>query len=337
MRISGTPDIESSTWLLRGGVLLILLVTGWSVGSLLRGPKANAWPARSGRLRVLTTIFPLYDFTREVGGGDVEVRNLLPPGVDPHEFALSPRDVELIDRADLLVANGAGLDHFLTEAIRKADLHPGRKPVVCSEGLPKLATGESDHEALNSKGHGEHQESGDPHLWVDPVFARQYVKVIASALAGETEQRGDGAAAPRIRERGRSFEARLAQLDADYKQALGPLKGRSFIAFHGAFAYVAARYGLKVAGVWQSTPGRDPAPREVGAILKLARNGTAQALFSEPQFSPRALEMIAHDANIPVYTLDPLETARDFHSAHYIPVMRANLKTLVRALGTGTQ
>src|SRR5438876_3256331 len=95
-------------WALRGGMLLILLIAGWGAGSALRAKRGGVWPARSGKVRVLTTIFPLYDFAREVGGPDVEVRNLLPPGVDPHEFALSAGDVKLIGGADIIISNGGG-------------------------------------------------------------------------------------------------------------------------------------------------------------------------------------------------------------------------------------
>src|SRR2546421_11914879 len=80
-------------WLGRGVTLLLLLLAGWGAGSTLRGRHEQDWPADHKKLRVLTTIFPIYDFARSVGGDDVTVPNLLPPGVDPHEFALSPSDV----------------------------------------------------------------------------------------------------------------------------------------------------------------------------------------------------------------------------------------------------
>jgi zinc transport system substrate-binding protein len=309
-------------WALRGGTLLVLLVLGWSVGALLRRPKASGWPPRHNRIRVLTTIFPLYDFAREIGGPEVEVRNLLPPGVDPHEFALSPRDIALVDQADLLIANGAGLDDFLTAALRKARLNPGRSVVVASAGLPRIGLAGPDH------GH----ESGDPHLWLDPVFARTYAHTVADSIGGELRTRGDERGAEQVRQRAQAFDGQLARLDADFRDGLAPYRGRGFIAFHGAFAYLAERYGLEVAGVWQTTPGREPGPREVGQLLRLAQSKSVGALLSEPQFSPRALEMIAHDSRIPVYQVDPLETARDFGTAHYIPIMRANLRTLARAL-----
>src|SRR5690242_8594992 len=96
------------TWSLRLLLLIILFGAGWGAGSALRAKRRPDWTPGANKLRALTTIFPLYDFAREVGGDAVEVRNLLPPGVDPHEYALSPSDVSLVAHADLLIANGRG-------------------------------------------------------------------------------------------------------------------------------------------------------------------------------------------------------------------------------------
>lgn len=320
MMRSDPLDTPFATHIKRAILLFALLAAGWSAGKVLHARRAPGWSPRSGRIRVLTTILPLYDFARQVGGDNVEVRNLLPPGVDPHEFALSPSDVDLVAGADVLIANGAGLDDFITDALQKAEI--SSKPTVeCAKGLPMLASAEKESPGEH------HHESGDPHLWLDPVNARTYIRRIADALA---------TAAPThvvdIRDRAAAYDAQLATLDADYRRALSPLHNRSFIAFHGAFAYLAKRYGLNVAAIWQTTPGREPAPRDVGAILATAHAKNVRALFAEPQFSSRAIEMIASDAHLKVYYLDPLETTTSFDRTYYLAVMRANLETLVSAL-----
>jgi len=278
------------------------------------------WPREHTKLRVLTTIFPIYDFARTVGGDNVTVRNLLPPGVDPHEFALSPRDVELAAGADIILANGAGLDDFIGDALRKAGI-PESKVTRLADGLPLLAGG-TDHD----------HPSGDPHVWLDPIFARIYVqKIVSKIIEADNFDQSKGRAVA-FRGRAGELNEEIAELSNDYSRETDGLKNRSFIAFHGAFAYLAKRYRLEVAAVWQKTPGREPSPKEVAAILQKTRNLRIHALFAEPQFSPRALEMIAADAQIPVYTLDPLETAEDFVRTHYVDVMRRNLETLVKAL-----
>jgi zinc transport system substrate-binding protein len=282
----------------------------------------EAWPREHNRLRVLTTIFPIYDLVRTVGGDDVSVRNLLPPGVDPHEFALSPRDVELAAGADVILANGAGLDDFIGDALRKAGVAEA-KVTRLSDGLPLIKPGV----------HNDHS-TGDPHVWLDPVFARIYIeKIVSKIIEADNFDQAKGRTVA-YRGRGKKLSDDIAELSNDYARETDGLKNRSFIAFHGAFAYLAKRYGLDVAAVWQKSPGREPSPKEVTEILRKARALKIRALFAEPQFSPRALEMIAADARIPVYTLDPLETAEDFEKTHYVDVMRRNLETLVTALGS---
>ncbi len=313
------------TWLSRGFLLLILLLAGWGIGSSMRGHRMDPWLPYSNKLRVLTTIFPIYDFTREVGGTEIEVRNLLPPGVDPHEFALSPRDAELVAGADLILANGIGLDDFILEAARKAGVPEERVVRVAPDSIMISRT------ELIPK-----SELSDPHRWIDPVLAGIYVRRISSALVAANYARGVAVEVnQRIRAAEIAYMARLAVLDRDYQHRLSGVPGRSMIAFHGAFENLARRYGLKLVAVWQRTPGREPAPREVGRILQVARIENVRALFSEPQFSPKAIEMIAADAHLPVYTLDPVETAPDFATTHYIDVMKHNLDTLVTALGGG--
>jgi zinc transport system substrate-binding protein len=323
-------------WVARGGALLVLLALGWFGGRAFSARHTPSWTPASGRLRVLTTILPVYHFARRIGGEEVEVRNLIPAGVDPHEFALRPQDVTLVAQADLILSNGSGLDEFLTQALQSGQITD--KPVVAlSEGLPKLQVqghrhhGDHDHHAERhpESGHGP----GDPHLWLDPVLAKAYVERIAEALTQAAQQRPD----PQrviggIRARAASLLHELDRLDADYRRTLTPLQNESFIAFHSAFAYLAARYRLQMAEIWQTTAGEDPSPRDVSALLQTVKRQSVRAFFAEPQFSSRALEMIAADVRVPVYILDPMETANDFDRADYLAVMRANLATLERAL-----
>lgn len=323
-------------WAARGIALLALLSLGWFGGRAFSARHTPAWSQTPGRLRVLTTILPVYDFTRRIGGEAVEVRNLLPPGVDPHEFALRPQDVTLVAQADLILSNGSGLDEFLTEALHNGQV-TGKPIIALSEGLPKLQVkghhSHAEHDRRDGHDHEAGEAPGDPHLWLDPVHAKAYVERIAAALTQAAQQRPDSdRLIGGIRERAARLLRELDRLDADYRRTLTPLHNESFIAFHSAFAYLAARYRLQMADIWQTTAGKDPSPREVSALLQTVKQQSVRAFFAEPQFSSRALEMIAADARVPVYILDPMETGTDFDRADYLQVMRANLATLERAL-----
>ncbi|MGC8668773.1 MAG: metal ABC transporter substrate-binding protein [Chthonomonadales bacterium] len=310
-------------WAERLAACAILLTMLWFGGRAVGRHRARSWPTEHRRLRVLATIFPIYDFTREVAGDAVDLQNLLPPGTDPHEFALSPGDVSLAAGADLILANGAGLDNFVLEALRKAGIT--QKPVVfLSSGLPLIRRSGPDTP--------EHHGAGDPHLWLDPVLARIYTERIAHAVISALDhQPGGPSLIPAVRQRAASYGQALANLHRDYAAALAPDRGRSFIAFHAAFAYLARRYGLKVAAVWETVPGREPSPAEVAHILKIARREHVRVLFTEPEFPARAIEMVSRDAGLKLLPLDPVETADDFAAAHYLDAMRQNLRTLVEA------
>lgn len=310
-------------WIGRAVVCALLLALLWFGGTAISRSHTRPWPSQHRRLRVLTTIFPIFDFTREVAGDAVELRNLLPPGTDPHEFALSPSDIALVANADLIFANGAGLDDFVLEALRKAGVV--RKPVYfLSDGLPLIR---------GSEPHGVHSHgSADPHVWLDPVFARAYAHRIAQAVTAALAQwPGSSDEIRTVRHRAETYDADLARLNHDYTAELAPYRGRAFISFHAAFAYLARRYGLRVAAVWETIPGREPTPTEVASILKTAHREHVSVLFTEPEFPARAIEMISRDASLKLLELDPVETADDFATAHYVEAMRANLRTLVQA------
>lgn len=316
-----------TSWMLRLLVFTGLLSAVWMAGSWLGSSRTQRWPGRGDRIRVLATLFPLYDFARNVGGDAVEVRSLLPPGADPHEFALAPRDVQLAAGADLLVANGLGLDEFLARAVGLAG--GSRAPLVeAAAGLPTLAVHDDHRHGEAGHAHG----GGDPHLWLDPLLARRMVSRIARAIAAEAGARWGEELARGVRLRSVAYGEALQALHEEFRRELAPARGRPFIAFHGAYAYLARRYGLNVAAVWQTTPGREPSPREVGRLLETARRLRVTALFSEPRFSTRALEMIASDARLPVFTLDPIETAEHYESGSYLGAMRRNLAVLRQAL-----
>lgn len=313
-----------NVWPIRTATLFALLAAGWVAGSAVRERSSPGWSRDAGKIRVLTTIFPIYDFARTIGGDAVEVRNLLPPGADPHEFALSPRAIQLAARADVILANGAGLDDFVLDAIERAGAVHGQ---VVRVAPLQPSGGEPGHEHTHEIESEREHSAVDPHQWLDPALAREYAETIMSALSALSRPDDKGG----IAARGGELVRDISALDAEFSEKLAPLRGSAFIAFHAAFTQLANRYGLRVAAVWQETPGREPSPHDVAALLNKARSERVRALFAEPQLSTRSLDLIAADARLPVYTLDPLETSGNT-SANYVKVMRWNLATLRRAL-----
>lgn len=279
---------------------------------------------RSGKIRVVTTFLPIYVFTANVAGGAAEVVNLLPPGVGPHDYSFTPADVRLLASADVIVMNGLGLESWMQKLI----IQSGTKAVVvdASAGItsqklpPETGLPSSTPSGENAPG------DTDPHIWLDPVRAEAMVKNIAAGLS-----RADPADQATYQKNFEDYGKRLAAIDEEYRAALAVVPDKEFVAFHSAFGYLAARYGLVERAVIEEFPGKEPGAQYLAALVDLIKKNKTRALFSEPQFSPRVVQTVAVETGARVYALDTAEVG-DFAPGTYEKIMRDNLKILVAAL-----
>jgi zinc transport system substrate-binding protein len=314
----------------RAGAWLPLLL----LALLLPGPRA--WAA----VPVTVSIHPLALLVAEVGGDAVEVRTLLAPGASPHGFEPRPSQVRDLARAHLLVTVGAGLDPWadrLHEAVAAdvpwlelADhvpLVPFREPD--HDDHDHEADHAEDHDGpADPHGHGHGHGAGDPHFWLDPVRVRDHaVPAIVAALSAAAPGEAAGFAA-----RGAAFRERLGVLDRELAEGLAPVAGRAFVAFHSAFTYFAARYGLRQVGVVEPIPGREPSARWMRDVVQAARDGGARAVLIEPQFNPRVARNLARQFDGRVITVDPIGDPSGPSGRSYAGLMRFNLRAFTEAL-----
>ncbi len=285
--------------------LLAALALGLSLA--LCGLHATAGP----RLQVAASILPLADFAREVGGARVQVEALVPAGASPHTYEPTPAQLRLLSRARLLVLNGGGLEFWADKVIDAAD-NPDLIVVRTAAGSRILA-GDAD------------EPGGNPHLWLSPREAMHQVEAIRDALV-----RADPAGAAVYRANSARYVTRLQALDREIREAVAGFRTRKFIAFHAAWAYFARDYGLEQAAVIERSPGREPSPAEIAAIVRTAKAIGARAIFAESQFPTRAAQAIAEESGARVLLLDPLGQPPDYR---YLDTMRRNLAQMRKALG----
>ncbi|MDQ6632087.1 MAG: metal ABC transporter substrate-binding protein, partial [Verrucomicrobiota bacterium] len=267
-------------------------------------------PVRTNHpLKIVTSFLPVYCLTANVAGELAVVENLLPPGVGPHDYQFSPRDLRKLHEADLIFLNGLGVEDWLGPA-----LPSGQKMVVkISEGLGnQLIYTRSE----TSRG------LPNPHIWLDPHLAAHAVTNILIAL-----QKADPTNAPQFATNAGQFIARLKKLDVEIAEALSSVKRQPFITYHDAFPYFVQHYGLNLIGVVEPIPDQEPSTKYLSILLREAREKKVKVLFAEPQFSSRLMTQIAADLKIPVAELDPLETG-SFALDAYENGMRKNLHTL---------
>lgn len=312
----------------------------WTLFSLLTSAAFTAHGADpKPRLKVLTTFAPIHSWTLNIAGADATVELLLPGDVGPHDFQLRPQDLRKIRQADLIIANGLGMEGWLEKAIAGNAKESASHVVRASQGLkseliyhlpvlsldPKSSR-KDDHGHAHDHDHEAEGEAPNPHVWLDPVLASHSVSNIAQALI-----RADPDHAAGYRDRLREYQARLAALDAEFRQGLGSLTNRTIVTYHDAFPYFCRRYGLELAGVIEEVPSVNPSPKYLANLSAVIRARQVRVIFTEPQFNPRLVKQLTRDLGIQFTDLDVLETGKPTAS-FYEDGMRRNLRSLQATL-----
>jgi zinc/manganese transport system substrate-binding protein len=263
-----------------------------------------------GKLRVLTTVAPLYSFTENIAGDAAHVENLLPAGAGPHEYSLSPDNAKDIADADVILKNGIGLESWLDSML----LSSGKG--LRNQGKRFVVDTSIGTEIIN----------GDPHIWLSPGNAIIQVKNIRDALIQ--------ADAPNIELYQRNaavYIKRLEDLDREIRDEIASWKRTDFVSFHSAFAYFARDYGLTQAAVIQETYEVEPSPGHISEVIEIIKSRGIKSIFTERQASHKIVRSLADDLDLKVYSLDTLETGTP-GKEWYLEKMKMNLNILKEAL-----
>jgi zinc transport system substrate-binding protein len=266
--------------------------------------------AGAAPLRIVTSFYPIYiaalNVAKNVPG--VEVVNLTPPLAGClHDYQMRPDDLKKLSGASVFIVNGAGMESFLDEAIRQS---PGLKIVNASEGIELVGD--------------------NPHVWVSVSLAMKQVENIARELAAI-----DLAHADLYRRNADAYLVRLDALRTQMHEALKNARTRDIVTFHEAFLYFAKEFDLNIVAVIEREPGSEPSARELARTIDIVRKSGAVALFAEPQYSAKAIDVIAAETGAQVYILDPAVTG-PLEPDAYLKIMEKNLEELCKALECGT-
>lgn len=265
--------------------------------------------AGDGRLSVVAGFYPLAYAAERIGGERVSVRNLTPPGAEAHDLELSPRDVEAVRAADVVLYLGEGFQPPLEDALDGAS---GRV-VDLLEGLDLRREGSAE---------GGDEQALDPHVWLDPLLYADIVERVGAAL-GRPQQAG-------------ALAAELRELDQELRAGLANCERHTLVTSHAAFGYLAARYGLEQIALTGLSPKAEPSPRDLERVVDVVRASGATTVFFETLIAPDLAETVARETGATTAVLDPLEglTSEEASAgADYFSIMRANLATLREALG----
>jgi zinc transport system substrate-binding protein len=260
--------------------LIVLLILIMLLGSFAACAKRAEEPARTKKLKVITTLFPLYDMAKSIGADKAEVSLLLPPGVEAHSFEPKPSDIVKINEADVFVYTGKFMEPWAEDVIKGA-VNKNLIVVDASRGT-KMIPGVF-HDADEPAG------SLDPHIWLDFDNAKIIVKNIMQAF-----QLKDGANKEFYEQKAEDYSDKLTELDTLYKTTLATCKDREIVyGGHYAFGYLAKRYGLKYLAAQGVSPDAEPTANDLIKLVEQIKKDKIKYVFYEELTSPKIAETIA--------------------------------------------
>lgn len=268
---------------------------------------------QTNRLSVVVTFDALYEIAMAVSGGRADVFNIMPDGMEVHDFEPQARDLAVLSSADILIMNGFGLDTWADKAV-SAVASEKLLTVDASEGISPIALAET--------GGGS-----DPHIWLSPVSAQVMAENIKDALC---EADPDGTEHYRVC--CNEFKASLQSLYSDYSGKFGALSSKTIVTGHAVFAYLCRDFGLiqnSVEGVFAEG---EPSAKAMVELVEFCRENSIKAILAENLSSPLVAETLAAEAGAEVLTIYTMEGSEDGLS--FLERMEMNLETILVACNT---
>ncbi|WDQ30960.1 metal ABC transporter substrate-binding protein [Paenibacillus marchantiae] len=310
------------------------------------------------KLNVEVSFYPMYEFTKNVAGDLANVHTLVPAGMEPHDWEPTPQDIASIEKADVLVYNGAGMESWIdqvTDSLSNAKLIQ----VEASHGIDLLEGSEEeehdhehadttdthdhadeatteehnhDHDAEAEEGHTHDHDHGglDPHVWLSPALAVKEVRNIEAGLAQAAPEHAE-----QFKQNADAYVAKLEALDQDFTAAVADSKRKDFITQHAAFGYLAKEYGLQQVPIAGLSPEQEPSAAQMASVIDFAKEHQVKTIFFETLVSSKVSETIANEVGAKTAVLNPIEGLTEEEIAagmDYIGVMRQNLEALKLAL-----
>lgn len=296
-----------------------------------------------GLIQVYTTIFPLEDFTKKIGGEHISVTSVFPPGADAHTFEPSTKQMVEMANGDLFIYVGIGLEGFAEKAHETLEKE-NVKVVKVGENLDLIKHTHDEHEeehAHEEEHHDEHEEEHaheehhhhhdiDPHVWLDPLLAEQLAERIKDALIElKPEAKDDFEANFKI------LQNQFHELDHEMKEIVKNSQRKEIVVSHAAYGYWEKRYGIEQISISGLSPTEEPSQKELTKIIETAQKHNIHYVIFETNVSNNVANIVQSELNAEALTLHNLESITEEQAESgkdYFQLMRENMETLKKAL-----
>lgn len=285
------------------------------------------------KIKVYTSIYPMYDFTKQIGRDRIDLELMVPPGAEPHDWEPTAKLMAEMEKADVFVYNGVQMEMWADKVIGSLS-NKELIVVESSEGVDLLKFEENDHDEEetehNEQEHGHRHADYDPHVWLDPVRAVKQAENIKNALIKADEENRDFYEA-----NFNEFKEKLSELDNKFKEELSGRELDEIVVAHAAFGYLADRYDFKQIAISGLTPQEEPSAAKLAQITKVVNEHGIEYIFYESLANPKLSEVLAKETGTKTAVLNPiggLTKEERASSKDYIAIMEENLLALKKAL-----
>jgi len=324
-------------------LILVIMMTGCqpateapsSANTLENVEKNETVNVEKNKLAIVATLFPQYDFARQIGGNYVEVTLLLPPGVEAHAYEPTPKEIVTMQSSDLLIFTGDGmepwvsdmLDTLTTEQLQILDV---------SENVTLLKSDETDEDHHDDdETHETEDEHGayDPHIWLDPQNAMIMVDNILNTLVALDPEHQSI-----YEERAMTLIKSLGELDETMLAYFETLDNPTIIyGGHYAFSYFSKRYGLAYMSPYTGfSPDAEPTPQQIARLIDAIDESHIKTIYYEELISPKVAEVVADETGAQMILLHGVHNISKEElekGESYLSLMYANFERLKKGLG----
>ncbi|MCB5951447.1 ZinT/AdcA family metal-binding protein [Enterococcus sp. BWT-B8] len=305
--------------------LSILFLAGFMSACSVNGKGSSVEEQKE--LNILTSFYPMYEFTKNIVGNEGTVDMLVPAGTEAHDYEPSAKDLKKLQDADVFVYNNENMEFWVPSmetTFNDGDVHV----IKATENMLLLSGGEEeDHDHSEEDGHSHEL---DPHVWLAPSLAIEEVKEIRDQLIEIYPEREAV-----FTENTEAYLKRLTDLDHSYKDTLGAASQKSFVTQHAAFGYLAVEYGLTQVPISGLSPSEEPSATRLAELKDFVTENDIQYIYFEANATDSIARTLAEEAGVELLVLNPLEglTNEQIENGEdYISVMADNLEALSKTI-----
>ncbi|MFW5998674.1 MAG: metal ABC transporter substrate-binding protein [Halanaerobiaceae bacterium] len=282
------------------------------------------------KLKVYTSVFPVREAVRNIGGEKIEVKQVVPSGAEIHGYEPSPREIAALENSDIFFYIGIGLEPWSNRVVDNLK-NSGIKTVRVTEDLKLRKISEDHNHKENDENQQREHENYDPHVWLDPNNMKEMGLKIKETLIEEDPDNKKF-----YKDNYQKFTDKLNQLDNEFEENLNSTENDFIMVSHAVFGYLGDRYDFEQLSVTGITPHEEPSPGTIADLVDEAREHNIKYIFRETLSDPETVNILVEEINLetlPLHPVSGLTESQKEAGEDYFSLMRKNLENLKKALG----